>query len=222
MDAGMEPPHCRPLLCAIQEKFGIMGACAGKALHRPRILLIDNFDSFTWNVLHGLVEAGGDVTVRRADAMDLDAVEAFGADLIAISPGPGRPEDAALSLAIIQHFSNRLPILGICLGMQALAVAFGGSVGPAPEPVHGKVSNVLHAGTGLFEGLPSPLVVGRYHSLCVTEVPPALEVTARTEEGLVMGLRHRERPLAGVQFHPDSFLTPQGREMLAHAVHGRL
>lgn len=191
-------------------------------MHSPRILLIDNFDSFTWNVLHGLVEAGGDVTVRRADALDLDAVEAFRADLIAISPGPGRPEDATLSLAVIRAFGASTPILGICLGMQALAVAFGGRVGRAPEPVHGKVSNVLHAGTGLFEGLPSPLAVGRYHSLCVTEVPPMLDVTARTEEGLVMGLRHRERPLAGVQFHPDSFLTPQGRELLAHAVHGRL
>lgn len=199
-----------------------MGTRAGKALPRPRILLIDNFDSFTWNVLHGLVEAGGDVTVRRADALDLAGVESFGPDLIAISPGPGRPEDAALSLAVIHHFGDRLPILGICLGMQALAVAFGGRVGPAPEPVHGKVSEVLHTGTGLFEGLPSPLSVGRYHSLCVTEVPPVFEVTARTEEGLVMGLRHRERPLVGVQFHPDSFLTPQGREMLAHAVHGRL
>lgn len=191
-------------------------------MHSPRILLIDNFDSFTWNVLHGLVEAGGDVTVRRADALDLGAVASFQPDLIAISPGPGRPEDATLSLAVVRQFGARTPILGICLGMQALAVAFGGRVGRAPEPVHGKVSNVLHAGTGLFEGLPSPLPVGRYHSLCVTEVPPMLDVTARTEEGLVMGLRHRELPLAGVQFHPDSFLTPQGRELLAHAVHGRL
>lgn len=207
---------------AIQQKFGIMGTRARNALHRPRILLIDNFDSFTWNVLHGLVEAGGDVTVSRADGLDLPAVEAFRPDLIALSPGPGRPEEAVLSLAVIRRFAMDIPILGICLGMQALAVAFGGRVGPAPEPVHGKVSEVLHAGTGLFEGLPSPLSVGRYHSLCVTEVPPMLEVTARTGDGLVMGLRHRERPLAGVQFHPDSFLTPQGREMLAHAVRGRL
>lgn len=187
-----------------------------------RAFLLDNFDSFTHNVACGLVAAGGDVEVRRADRCTLRDVEAFGPDLLVISPGPGRPEDAALSLALIRTFAGRVPVLGICLGMQALAVAFGGTVGRAPEPVHGKVWEVRHGGTGLFEGLPDPLPVGRYHSLCVTQVPEVLERTAWTEDGLVMGLRHRTLPLAGVQFHPDSFLTPHGAELFRHALLGRL
>jgi anthranilate synthase/aminodeoxychorismate synthase-like glutamine amidotransferase len=187
----------------------------------PRLLLIDNFDSFTFNVLHGLVKGGAAVEVRRADRLDLGTIEELKPDRIVLSPGPGRPEEALLSLAVIRHFASRVPIFGICLGMQALAVAFGGSAGPAPEPVHGKTSPVFHGGQGVFEGLPSPLLVGRYHSLCVTRVPDCLEVTAWTEEGLVMGLRHRELPLAGVQFHPDSFLSPLGEELLRHAVQGR-
>ena len=196
------------------------GGTPGEPL--SRILLIDHFDSFTFNVLHGLAEAGATVAARRVDELDLAAVAAFGADLLVLSPGPGRPEDAALALAVLRTLGGRVPVLGICLGMQALAVAFGGTVGRAPEPVHGKVSDILHDGTGLFSGLPSPLAAGRYHSLCVTEVPACLAVTARTEDGLVMGLRHRELPLAGVQFHPDSFLTLHGTEVLRNAVHGRL
>jgi anthranilate synthase/aminodeoxychorismate synthase-like glutamine amidotransferase len=188
---------------------------------QPRILLIDNFDSFSFNVLHGLVRGGAVVEVRRADRLSLVEIERLKPDRIALSPGPGRPEDAVLSLEVIRQLGSRVPILGICLGMQALAVAFGGAVGSAPEPVHGKTSTVLHNGRGLFEGLASPLLVGRYHSLCVTRVPDCLEVTAWTEGGLVMGLRHRDLPLAGVQFHPDSFLSPQGEELLRHAVHGR-
>ncbi len=185
-----------------------------------RVLLIDNFDSFTFNVMHGLVEAGAVVEVVRTDHLDLAGIEAFNPSMIVISPGPGRPEDASLSLASIRWFGGRVPILGICLGMQVMAVAFGGRVGRAPEPVHGKVSPVAHDGRGLFEGLPSPMDVGRYHSLCVTQVPECLEVSARTAEGLVMGLRHRQYPMAGVQFHPDSFLSPFGAEMLRHAVLG--
>jgi anthranilate synthase/aminodeoxychorismate synthase-like glutamine amidotransferase len=184
-----------------------------------RILLIDNFDSFTFNVLQGLVEAGGDVEARRADSLDLAAIENFSPSMIVISPGPGRPEDATLSLEVIQLFGGRIPILGICLGLQVMAVAFGGEVGPSPEPMHGKVSPVHHGGQGLFRGLPSPMAAGRYHSLCVTRVPDCFEVTARTEDGLVMGLRHRTKPMAGVQFHPDSFLTPLGAELLQNAVH---
>jgi len=191
-------------------------------LPEPRILLIDHFDSFTFNVLHGLVAAGAFVEVQRGDRLSLADVEEFKPSLIVLSPGPGRPEDAILSLAVVRRFGAQIPILGICLGLQVIAVAFGGTVGPAPEPVHGKASPVFHDGLGLFEGLPSPMAVGRYHSLCVTRMPPCLEITARTEEGLIMGLRHRECALAGVQFHPDSFLSPFGEEMLRHAVQGRL
>jgi anthranilate synthase/aminodeoxychorismate synthase-like glutamine amidotransferase len=189
-------------------------------LHGSRILLIDNFDSFTFNVRHGLLKAGAEVEVVRADRVDLAGVEAYGPSLIVLSPGPGHPRDAALNFAAIQAFTGRVPIAGICLGMQAMALAFGGAVGPSPEPVHGKVSKVFHRGQGWFQGLPSPLEAGRYHSLCVTAVPDCLEVTAWTEDGLVMGLRHRQHPIAGVQFHPDSFLTPCGEELLSHAVHG--
>ena len=186
----------------------------------PRILLIDNFDSFTFNVLHGLVEAGACVEVRRADRLTLADVEDFNPAMIVISPGPGRPQDATLSLAVILRFGDRIPILGICLGMQAMALAFGGSVGCSPEPVHGKVSRVVHDRKGLFQGLSSPMIVGRYHSLCVTQVPDCLEITARTEEGLIMGLRHRAYAITGVQFHPDSFLSPFGAELLRNAVLG--
>ncbi len=188
----------------------------------PPILLIDNFDSFTFNVLHGLVEAGAGVEVCRADRLDVQAIEAFRPSMIVISPGPGRPEDAKLSLEVVLRFGNRIPILGICLGMQVMAVALGGKVSRAPAPVHGKTSQVFHDGSGLFEGMPSPMEVGRYHSLCVTRVPEDFEVSARTGDGLVMGLRHRDGLMAGVQFHPDSFLSPFGTEMLRNAVHHRL
>lgn len=186
-----------------------------------RVVMLDNFDSFTFNVFHGLVEAGARVEVRRAEAIDLAGLIALEPELLVISPGPKRPEDAPLSLAALRHFGGRIPVLGICLGMQCMATAFGGQVGRAPEPVHGKVSRVLHDGRGLFEGLPNPLAVGRYHSLCVTEMPPDFEVTARTEEGLVMAIRHRVWPMVGVQFHPDSFLTEHGTEILGNVLHER-
>ncbi len=188
----------------------------------PRAFLLDNFDSFTHNVACGLVGAGADVEVRRADRCTVAEVAAWAPDLIVISPGPGKPEDAALSLELVRTFAGKVPVLGICLGLQVMAVAFGGAVGRAPEPVHGKAWDVHHVGTGLFEGLPDPLPVGRYHSLCVTEVPDALERTAWTADGVVMGLRHRTLPLAGVQFHPDSFLTPHGATFFRHALLGRL
>lgn len=202
---------------AHRDKQGLL-----RAFTLPRIFLLDHFDSFTHNVLHGLVQAGAQVELRRVDQTDLSAIHHFAPDLLVLSPGPGRPEDARLALEVIREFGNRIPILGICLGMQVLAIAFGGMVDRAPEPVHGKVSLVHHQGTGLFEGLPSPLQAGRYHSLRVTKVPECMDVTAHTEDGLVMGLRHQTLPLAGVQFHPDSFLTEQGTEMLTHAVHGNL
>nr|WP_320132641.1 aminodeoxychorismate/anthranilate synthase component II [uncultured Holophaga sp.] len=186
-----------------------------------RVVILDNFDSFTFNVRHGLVEAGARVEVHRAETLDLPGLIALEPELLVISPGPRRPEDATLSLEALRHFGGRIPILGICLGMQCMAVAFGGRVGRSPEPVHGKVSAIHHDGRGLFEGLPDPLRVGRYHSLCVTEPPPGFEVAARTGDGVVMALRHRTWPMVGVQFHPDSFLTDHGTELLSHVLHER-
>lgn len=185
------------------------------------VLLIDNFDSFTFNVYHGLVEAGAQVEVRRRDRLSLPDIALMAPSLIVLSPGPGRPEEATLCLEVVREFAGRIPIFGICLGLQVLALARGGSVGRAMEPVHGKVSQILHTGRGCFSGLPSPMTAGRYHSLCVTRVPEDLEVCAEAE-GLVMALRHPTLPLAGVQFHPDSFLTPEGLQLLKNVVHGCL
>ena len=185
-----------------------------------RVFLIDNFDSFTYNIAHALAAAGATVEVRRADHVDLDALEGDPPGLLVISPGPGRPEAAQVSLDAIRRFAGRIPIFGVCLGMQCLAVAYGGIVGPAPEPVHGKATRILHDGRGLFQGLESPLRAGRYHSLCVQEVPPCLEITARSEDGLAMALRHRGIRMAAVQFHPDSFLTDDGPAIMAHVLRG--
>jgi len=186
-----------------------------------RVLILDNYDSFTRNIAEGFFVAGAKVVVHRADAIDLAAIEAAAPELLVISPGPGRPEDATLSLAAISKFAGTIPIFGICLGHQCLAFAFGGKIERAPEPVHGKTSWVFHGASGLFEGLPSPCQVGRYHSLLVTEVPAEFEVSGRTAEGLVMGLRHKRLPLAGLQFHPDSFLTTSGARFFENALHAR-
>ncbi|MDP2876423.1 MAG: aminodeoxychorismate/anthranilate synthase component II, partial [Holophaga sp.] len=161
-----------------------------------RVLLLDNLDSFTHNVRHGLVEAGAHVVVLRRDQGTILDIEREAPDLLVISPGPGRPEDARLAMETIQAFAERIPILGVCLGHQCLALAFGGRVERAPKPVHGKVSSVRHGGCGLFDGMPDPFEVGRYHSLAVTQLPDCLERTAWTEDGVIMGLRHRSLPIA--------------------------
>lgn len=188
----------------------------------PRILLLDHFDSFTHNIRAGLESAGAAVTVLRADQASVAVVEAHAPDLLVLGPGPGRPEEAPVALAAVRHLAGRIPILGICLGHQCLAVAYGGRVTEGLAPVHGKVSAVHHDGRGIFTGLPDPLQVGRYHSLLVTELPDGLEPCAWTETGELMALRHRELPLLGLQFHPDSFLTPQGQELFRHALAGLL
>jgi len=186
----------------------------------PRVFLLDNFDSFTYNIAHGLAAAGATVEVRRADEADLDRLEADLPDLLVISPGPGAPQEARAALAAIGRFAGRIPVFGVCLGMQCLALAYGGTVGPAPEPVHGRTTRILHDGRGVFQGLPSPIRAARYHSLCVQTAPACLEICARSEDGVPMALRHRGMRLAGVQFHPDSFLTDDGPAILHHALRG--
>jgi anthranilate synthase/aminodeoxychorismate synthase-like glutamine amidotransferase len=181
------------------------------------VLVIDNYDSFTFNLVQYLGELGADVMVRRHDESSLEELDALGADRIVISPGPGRPEDAGVSLAVIRHFGPTRPVLGVCLGHQAIGQAFGGDVVRAAAPRHGKVSAIQHDGQGVFRGLATPLEAARYHSLVVAADPwpAALAISARSEDdGVVMGLRHREWPLHGVQFHPESILTHDGRRIL--------
>jgi anthranilate synthase/aminodeoxychorismate synthase-like glutamine amidotransferase len=181
------------------------------------VLVIDNYDSFTYNLVQYLGELGAEVSVRRNDAVTIDEIERISPDRILISPGPGRPEGAGITLAAIDAFGSRLPILGVCLGHQAMGLAFGGDVIRAPLPMHGKTSTVEHDGRGVFAGITSSFQASRYHSLIVSEQrwPSQLEISARSkEDGLVMGLRHRQWPLHGVQFHPESILTHEGRRIL--------
>ena len=185
------------------------------------MLLIDNYDSFTYNLAHLFQELGAEVAVVRNDAIDADGAEELDPSHLVISPGPGRPRDAGNSLAIVERLGSRLPTLGVCLGHQAIVEAFGGEVGQARRLVHGKASAVEHDGRGLFAGLPSPLEAGRYHSLAATAVPDCLEVCATTEDGEVMAVRHRELPVSGIQFHPESVLTPLGAELASNFLEGR-
>ena len=181
------------------------------------VLVIDNYDSFTYNLVQYLGELGAAVTVRRNNETTLDAIAAAAPDRILISPGPGRPEDAGITLDVIREFGRRLPMLGVCLGHQAMGHALGGSVVRAPLPMHGKTSTIEHDGRGVFSGLTASFQASRYHSLVVADEqwPEALEITARAkEDGLVMGLRHRTWPMHGVQFHPESILTDEGRRIL--------
>jgi anthranilate synthase/aminodeoxychorismate synthase-like glutamine amidotransferase len=180
------------------------------------ILLIDNYDSFTYNLYQYLAELGAQVEVRRNDAVTAQEVELLRPEKIVISPGPKTPRDAGVSMEVIVRLGPSTPILGICLGHQCIGQTFGGRVVRAPELKHGKTSPILHSGLGLLRGLPNPFEAGRYHSLIVerASVPPDLEITAETAEGLVMGLRHRRYPIEGVQFHPESVLTPSGKQLL--------
>ena len=181
-----------------------------------RILVIDNYDSFVYNLVQYLGELGAQPIVHRCDALTIDDVDAIDPDGVLISPGPGRPEDAGISNEIIRTFGGRAPVLGVCLGHQCIGEVFGGEVVRAPQVMHGKTSQIRHRDVGVFAGLPNPLEATRYHSLVVDRdsVPDVLEITAETDDGLVMGLRHREHDIEGVQFHPESILTIGGHDLL--------
>jgi len=180
------------------------------------ILVIDNYDSFTFNLVQFLGELGADIQVVRNDAITVDEIRAMAPEKIVISPGPCTPNEAGISLDVIRELGKETPILGVCLGHQSIGQAYGGTVCRAPYLMHGKVSAICHGGTGLFEGMPQPFTATRYHSLIVRreDLPDSLEVTAETEDGLIMGLKHRTHPVYGVQFHPESILTEGGKQLL--------
>ncbi len=179
-----------------------------------RVLMVDNYDSFTYNLVHLLAELGASVDVLRSDEIDADEVEARAPDFLVISPGPGRPAGAGISIELVRRLGPTTPTLGVCLGHQAIVEAFGGEIGQARALLHGKASLVRHDGQGVFAGLGDTIEAGRYHSLAAVRVPDELEVTATTEDGEVMAVRHRTHPIEGVQFHPESVLTPLGPRLL--------
>jgi anthranilate synthase/aminodeoxychorismate synthase-like glutamine amidotransferase len=180
------------------------------------ILLIDNYDSFTYNLLQYLGELGVDVLVRRNDAITLEEIDDLKPERIVISPGPCTPNEAGISVELIKAFAGEIPILGVCLGHQSIGAAFGGKVIRAPYVMHGKVSEIFHDGTGVFRGLPNPFIATRYHSLIIEKqsLPDVLHVTAWTDDGLIMGVRHKTLKVEGVQFHPESILTISGKDLL--------
>ena len=182
------------------------------------ILMIDNYDSFTYNLVQYLKQIGEEVAVRRNDAVGMDEIERMAPGAIVISPGPGRPESAGVSLEAIRRFSGKIPILGVCLGHQSIVQQHGGEIVRAGRLMHGKTSMVTHDGKTIFTGLSNPFEVGRYHSLCAEEatLPADLEITAQTDRGEIMGVRHRSLPIEGVQFHPESVLTPEGDRLMAN------
>jgi anthranilate synthase/aminodeoxychorismate synthase-like glutamine amidotransferase len=184
------------------------------------ILLVDNYDSFTYNLAHLFGELGAEVVVRRNDAIDADEAERLAPSHLVVSPGPGRPQDAGATVEIVRRLAPTTPTLGVCLGHQAIVEAFGGSIGQAKRLVHGKASPIEHDGRGLFRGLPEQFEAGRYHSLAATGVPEVLEVSATCADGEVMGVRHRELPVDGVQFHPESVLTPVGPDLARNFLEG--
>jgi len=188
------------------------------------LLLIDNYDSFTFNLAHRIGELGATVKVVRNDAMTLPELERMAPDRLVISPGPGRPESAGVTIEALRRFAGKIPVLGVCLGHQALSIAFGGRVERASRPMHGKTSRVVHDGTGIFRGIDQPFEAGRYHSLVIPKdaVPAGFVVTASVEgDGTIMAIRHEERPVFGVQFHPESVLTPAGQRLLGNFLEAR-
>ncbi len=184
----------------------------------PRVLVIDNYDSFVYNLVQELGELGARPEVHRNDAIDVAGIRAARPDLVLVSPGPGRPADAGVSAAVVRELAGEVPILGVCLGHQCIGEVFGGDIVPAPTLMHGKTSAIHHDGSGLFAGLPEPFTATRYHSLVVdpSTVPDVLRVTATTADGVVMGVAHRTLPVWGVQFHPESILSPDGPTLLSN------
>jgi len=180
------------------------------------ILVIDNYDSFTYNLVHLIAESMSEITVKRNDELSTGEVEVMNPVGILISPGPGRPDDAGITKEVIRKLGERIPVLGICLGHQAIGEVYGGNVTYAPALMHGKTSQIFHDGKGVFENIPIPCIATRYHSLVVSEngFPGDLEITARTDDGVIMGLRHRRYPIEGIQFHPESLLTTEGPAMI--------
>jgi len=185
---------------------------------KPKLLLIDNYDSFTYNLVQAFLVLGAEVDVRRNDQISVETAMTLGATHLVISPGPGTPHDAGVSMAMISAFAGKVPIFGVCLGHQSLVEVFGGKVVRAGRLMHGKVSPVIHDAKGVFAGLPQNFEAGRYHSLIAepSSMPPLLEVTARTAEGEIMGVRHKSLPIEGVQFHPESVLTPDGPSLMGN------
>jgi para-aminobenzoate synthetase component 2 len=203
----------------------VLAAAAGSEImrihwagHHVRMLLIDNYDSFTYNLVQAFAAMGAEVTVHRNDEISVDEALQLEPSHLVISPGPGRPEDAGVSLDMIAAFADRVPVLGVCLGHQCLVQHFGGVIVRAGRLMHGKTSLAKHDGKTIFNDLPQPLEVGRYHSLCAEyeSLPEVLELTAETERGEIMGVRHKDLPLEGVQFHPESVLTPEGDLLMAN------
>ncbi len=180
------------------------------------ILVIDNYDSFTYNLVQYLGELGAGLMVYRNDQISLEEIDDIAPEKIVISPGPCTPNEAGISVALVQHFAGKIPILGVCLGHQSIGQAFGGKIVGAPTIMHGKVSEIHHSGESVFQGLPEPFIATRYHSLVVEResLPVCLEITAETDDGVIMGLRHRDMAVDGVQFHPESILTGEGKNLL--------
>jgi anthranilate synthase/aminodeoxychorismate synthase-like glutamine amidotransferase len=180
------------------------------------VFVLDNYDSFTYNLVQYMGELGAEMTVRRNDELTVDEVEALAPDRILLSPGPCTPQEAGISIDLVRHFAGKVPVLGVCLGHQAIGAAFGGSVVRAPQLMHGKTSEIAHDGKTIFSGIQSPMTCTRYHSLIVAEkgLPTELEITARTADGTIMGLRHRQHAVEGVQFHPESVLTNDGKRLI--------